>query len=169
MSFSVSNCGPAGLNAWIRDIGRDETFERHVVGRLAGKIFGQSILVFENRTRITGYRRYHLGHDSAGCIARPQQHQFNGERGAARARHVSVDHSRKEVVRLLDELGRGPIDCGHDHGRELVDDDLDTGPCNVAAGQRRTDHRPHSARKIAYDIFLVARRCLRSACEQGAN
>src|SRR5450631_2114045 len=40
-----------------QDIGRNEAFERHVVGRLAGKIFGQSILVFEYHTRISGYRR----------------------------------------------------------------------------------------------------------------
>src|SRR5712671_4693947 len=107
---------PRALERLDQDIGRNEAFERHVVGRLAGKISGQSIFVFENHTRITRYRRHHLGHDCAGSIARAQQHQFIGERGAADARHVGVNHSRKEVVRLLDELGRGPIDRGHDHG-----------------------------------------------------
>src|SRR5476649_2820669 len=44
---------PGTLERMDQDIGRDETLERHVVRRLAGKIFGQSILVFENHTRIT--------------------------------------------------------------------------------------------------------------------
>src|SRR3984893_6975838 len=105
---------PRALERLDQDIGRNETFERHVVGRLAGKIFGQSILVFEDHARITGYRRHHLGHDGAAGIARSQQHQFIGKGGAAHERHIGVDHPGKEVVRLFDELGGGPIRSHHD-------------------------------------------------------
>ena len=66
-----------------QDVCRNIALERHVIRRLAGKIFGQGILVFENNGRVAGNRRHDLRHDSAGGVARSQQHQFISERGAA--------------------------------------------------------------------------------------
>src|SRR5712664_1094125 len=81
---------PFGIELWSgtfecldQDVGRNVAFKRHVVRCFAGKIFGQGALVFENDARIAGNRRHNLGHDCAGCIARSQQLQFFGERGAA--------------------------------------------------------------------------------------
>src|SRR6185369_11464893 len=59
-----------------QNVGRHETFQRRVVGRLAGKIFRQRVLVFEHRTRMAGNRRYHLRHEDAFGIARSEQLQF---------------------------------------------------------------------------------------------
>jgi MHS family proline/betaine transporter-like MFS transporter len=107
---------PDGLQRLDQDVCRDVAFERHVVRRLARVIFGESILVFENDARVAGNRRHHLRHDRSGGEARSQQHQFIRERRAADERYVAVEHSRKQIARLLDELCGGPIGCDHDHG-----------------------------------------------------
>ena len=62
-----------------------------------------------------GNRRHDLRHDDAGSVARSQQRQLAGKRGAADARYVGINHAGKEVARLLNELGGGPIGGGHDH------------------------------------------------------
>src|SRR3981081_2733207 len=51
-----------------QDVRRIVAFERHVIGRLSGKIFGKGVLVFQNQTRIAGNRRHHLRHDYARGI-----------------------------------------------------------------------------------------------------
>src|SRR6266576_883939 len=66
-----------------QNVGRNVALQRYVIRRFAGKIFGERILVFENNGRVAGNRRHNLRHDDAAGIARSQQHQFIGKRGAA--------------------------------------------------------------------------------------
>src|SRR6185369_9456993 len=55
-----------------QDVRRHETFQGRVVGRLAGKILRERVLVFEHRARMAGDRRHDLCHEDTGRVARPQ-------------------------------------------------------------------------------------------------
>src|SRR6266849_8157508 len=99
----------ATLECLDQDVCRNIALARHVIRCLAAKIFGNGSLVFENNARIAGNRRHDLRHDGAGGIARSQQHQFIRKDGGANERYVAVEHSGKQVARLLDEPRGGSI------------------------------------------------------------
>jgi len=103
------------LDALDQHIRRHIALERNVIGRLAGEEFGQRGLVFEHDRRIARHGRHHLGHDDAVGVARAQQLQFFGKRGAADERDVRVDHLREDILGLLDEARRRPVGRNHHH------------------------------------------------------
>jgi hypothetical protein len=83
--------------------------------------------------------------------------------GATAVRDIAIEQLRQAGALRL--AGRG----FRDHSRELIDDELNAGARDVRAGQRRTDNRSDTAGKIAYQVRLVARRCLSSVRKHGTK
>ena len=87
------------------------------------------------------------------------------------SRRHRVAAVRDAAIEQLREVGAlGLVGGGiPDHRRKLLDHRLDSRPRDIGAGQRRTDHRPDAACKVAYQIDLVAGGRFRGCYEKGTK
>ena len=81
--MNLSQRDKPSLGGLGENVAVDVTLKGNVIGRFAGKILGESFLIFQNERGEAVDRRHHLGDYGASSISRPQQHQLVGQRRAA--------------------------------------------------------------------------------------
>ena len=107
-----------------------------------------------------GDRAFEIGKLAVGAAA---IHPARRDRGPA-VGHAAIERLREVGTLCLVRRGFP------DHQREFVDDGLDAGTCNVAAGLRRTDHGSDATCQVTHDVdFARGAGAVRHAEKQGSD